>query len=273
MLEQPGTYVEVAPGVELYVEERGSGMPVVFIPGWTFTTELFEKQMAHFSKKYRAITYDPRSQGRSSKTVEGNDYSTHGKDLAALLKALDAQGAVLVGWSFGCLDAWSYVRHEGVGGLKGVVAVDLSPKPLSTGEGDWVEGPLDEIAGAYNTFLLSIKGQREFVDYYARNVMIQGELSDAQWFWIIEQSLTTPYYVAALKFASGMFSDYREEAKLVDASLPSLSICAEHWAETAVPFMNALCPKTKTAVLGGHMMFWEHAEKFNAIVDEFLQGL
>jgi pimeloyl-ACP methyl ester carboxylesterase len=103
--------------------------------------------------------------------------------------------------------------------------------------------------------------------------MIQGELSDAQWFWIIEQSLKTPYYVAAAKFAAGMFSDYREEAKQIAATVPALHICAEHWADTAVPFVTALMPQTKTAVLGGHMMFWEHAGKFNAIVDEFLAGI
>ena len=34
-------YVEVSPGVDLYVEETGAGRPLVFIPGWTGTTESF----------------------------------------------------------------------------------------------------------------------------------------------------------------------------------------------------------------------------------------
>ncbi len=269
----PGSYVEIEPGVELYYEERGSGQPLVFVPGWTFTTEVFERQLQHFSQTHRVIVIDPRSHGRSSLTQHGNDYGTHGADLARFITALELQNLVLVGWSFGCLDVWSYIRHEGLAALKGVVCIDLSPKPLSVHDGDWVEGPLDEIADAYNSFLTSPKGQRDFVEYYATNVMIQRPLKPEELFWIIEQSLKTPYYVAANLFASGMFCNYLPEAKLVDEHLPALSIAAEHWAETAVKFMNTHCPKTKTAVLGGHMMFWEHPEKFNALLGDFLAGL
>jgi pimeloyl-ACP methyl ester carboxylesterase len=32
-------------------------------------------QLAHFSKRYRVLAYDPRSQGRSSKTLENNSYA------------------------------------------------------------------------------------------------------------------------------------------------------------------------------------------------------
>jgi pimeloyl-ACP methyl ester carboxylesterase len=53
----------------------------------------------------------------------------------------------------------------------------------------------------------------------------------------------------------------------------SLNIVAEHWAETAVPFLKKNFPNTKTAVLGGHMMFWEHPEKFNAILSDFIKSI
>ncbi|GAB4451502.1 MAG: hypothetical protein Kow0031_34040 [Anaerolineae bacterium] len=268
----PGSYVEVDPGIELYYEERGSGQPIIFIPGWTFTTEVFQHQLEHFGQSHRAITFDPRSHGRSTTTPHVNDYTTHGDDLAKLIAALELKDVVLVGWSFGCLNSWAYVRQAGLDNVKAVVSVDLSPKPLSTEPGDWVEGPLDEIAGAYNAFLRSPKGQRDFVEYYATQVMIQEQVEPAQLFWVIEQSLKTPYYVAAQLFASGMFSNYLEEAQLVDANVPALTICAEHWAETAVAFTNKHCPNTQTAVLGGHMMFWEHPAKFNQILDDFLAG-
>jgi non-heme chloroperoxidase len=51
MVNDPrGAYLEVAPGVELYYEEHGAGSPLVFAPGWTFTTEVFEHQVAHFAR-------------------------------------------------------------------------------------------------------------------------------------------------------------------------------------------------------------------------------
>jgi non-heme chloroperoxidase len=270
---QPGKYQEVEPGVEIYYEERGEGKPILFIPGWTFSGEFFAHQLEHFSKEYRAIAIDPRSQGRSSKVVYGNDYATHGRDLARLIQALDLKEVVLVGWSFGCLQSWAYVRQEGLQNLRGVVSIDLSPKPLCVNQEDWVEGPLDEIAEAYNTYLTSSQGQRDFVSYYATEVMVQRQLSEKELFWIVDQSLKTPHYLAALLFASGMFSNYLAEARLIDENIPSMSIIAEHWSETAVPFMNRQCPKTSTAVLGGHMMFWEQPEKFNQILEDFLKSL
>jgi len=153
------------------------------------------------------------------------------------------------------------------------VSIDLSPKTLSTSEDDWTEGPLDEIGEMFNAYLFSGEGHRGFVEAYATEVMVQRDLAPAELDWIIEQSTRTPTPYAALYFASGMFSDYRAEAQLVSQSMPSLHVIAEHWAELAEPFIKGLCPETKTAVLGGHMMFWEHAEKFNAILEEFLASL
>lgn len=271
--QQSGQYLAVEPGVELYYEERGTGAPIIFIPGWTFTTEMFEQQLAYFSQSRRAIALDPRSHGRSTVTLHGNNYVTHGTDLAKFIDALDLNEVVLVGWSFGCLNLWEYVKQAGLDKVKAVVCVDLSPKPLSVNSGDWVEGPLEEIAGAYNAYVQSPQGQRDFVTYYATQVMVQRELTEAELFWIVEQSLKTPYYVASNLFASGMFSDYMAEAQLIDAQRPALYIMAEHWAETAVAFTNKHLPHTKTEVLGGHMMFWEHAAQFNQRLAAFLATL
>lgn len=267
------SHLEVEPGIEICYVEKGEGSPILFVPGWTFTTEVFVHQMEHFSKTQRAIAIDPRSHGRSTMTLQGNNYATHGTDLAKLIKALELKDVVLVGWSFGCLDLWEYVRQEGVESVKAVVCVDLSPKPLSVNGDDWVEGPLDEIGGAYNAYVQSPKGQRDFITYYATEVMVQRDLNEEEIFWIIEQSLKTPYYIASNLFASGMFSNYMAEAKQIDESLPALTVIAEHWAETAVAFTQKHFPNTKTAVLSGHMMFWEHPQKFNEILDDFIKSV
>lgn len=266
----PGTYLEVAPGVELYYEEHGAGPPIVFVPGWTFTTEVFEHQVAHFARSRRVIVVDPRSQGRSSKALHGNDYSTHGADLARLFEALELRDAVLVGWSTGTLDVLGYVQHAGTGALRAVVGIDMSPKPLSASAEDWVEGPLDEIAGAWRSFLRSPQGQRDFISYYATEVMVQRELSPAELDWIVRMSLTTPHYLASALFADAMFCDFSAELKALSEAVPTLYVIAEHWSQTAVAFLGRNFPQVKTEVLGGHMMFWEHAERFNAVVGEHL---
>ncbi len=60
---------------------------MVFIPGLTFSGEIFKNQLEYFSSEYRVIAIDPRGQGYSAKTVDGNDYLTHGRDVAGLIDA------------------------------------------------------------------------------------------------------------------------------------------------------------------------------------------
>lgn len=84
-------YVTVAPGVESHVLEKGEGKPLVFIPGLTFSGEIFKNQLEYFSSKYRVIAIDPRGQGYSAKTVDGNDYLTHGRDVAGLIDAFGSR--------------------------------------------------------------------------------------------------------------------------------------------------------------------------------------
>jgi non-heme chloroperoxidase len=268
-----GTYIEVEPGIELYVQDIGTGDPIVFIPGFTFTADVFTEQVQHFSKNCRTIVIDPRSHGRSTMTVHGNDYVTHGTDLQKVLEALKIKNPTLVGWSFGCLTVWEYIRQFGTDGIKSLVLIDMPPKSLSLQQDeDWVEGPLDDMAAAYTNYLRNPKGQREFISAYAAGVMVQRELKEEELDWIVAQSLRTPYYIAANLFSSGLFSDYRDEAALSSESVPTLFVVAEHWAETATRYLSKLTPKASVEVLGGHLMFWEHSEKFNEIMGEFLKG-
>jgi non-heme chloroperoxidase len=266
-----GKYIEVEPGIELFVQDMGTGDPLVFIPGFTFTTDVFAEQVQHFSKSHRTIVIDPRSHGRSTMTVHGNDYVTHGTDLQKVLEALKVEKPTLVGWSFGCLTAWEYIRQFGTDQIKSLILIDMPPKSLSLQqERDWVEGPLDDMAAAYTNYLRNPKGQREFISAYASGVMVQRKLKEEELTWIVDQSLKTPYYIAANLFSSGLFSDYREEAALGSESVPTLFIVAEHWADTATAYLSKLTPKAAVKVLGGHFMFWEHSEKFNEIIEKFM---
>ena len=269
MLE--GKYVEVDPGVEIFVREAGSGDPIIFIPGFTFTTEVFNYQVDHFSKTNRVVVIDPRSHGRSTITLHGNDYVTHGTDLAKVVDALQLKNVTLAGWSFGCLTVWEYLKQNGYDNVKSLIFIDMSPKALSTNdEEDWVEGPLGDIGAIYNTYLRNPAGQREFIKAYTTSVMVQRDVTEDELNWLVEQSLKTPYYIATNLFASGMFSDYREEAKIASETVPTLTVVAEHWAATAVKFTQKISPKSSIEVLGGHLMFCEHSKKFNKLVEQFL---
>ena len=84
--------------------------------------------------------------------------------------------------------------------------------------------------------------------------------------WVVEQSLATPPLIAANLIADVCFANYLGEAKQADAAIPSLFFVADHWAETAKPFLAKHCPNSRVEAFGGHMMFWENPERFNGIL-------
>jgi len=266
-------FVTVAPGVELFYQEKGKGLPLLFIPGWTFSSEIFIRQFEGLARDHRVIALDPRSQGKSTKTAEGNTYGIHGQDIGVFLEKLGIPEAVFVGWSTGCLETFATVRAHGLDRIKGFVGIDMSPKALSSESSDWVEGTIEEAADVATNVLGTSEGQKGFVEWYANEVMVQRALEQQELDWISGISLQTPPWVAQSLWGSAMLANYLKEAQDLAAGKPSLYVLAEHWAPTAQAFLKKQLPGTPTKVLGGHMMFWEHADAFNATVREFAKGL
>lgn len=269
--ERIGSYFEVTPGVDLYFEDEGEGTPLVFIPGWTFTTRVFDHQFAAFSGSHRVISFDPRSHGRSTVTTDGNNYATQGADLAALLEHLRVKDPVLVGWSCGSYAAWQLVRNRGTGGIRGLVGIDMPPLGMSEDQKDWVEGHLGDLRGFFQA-VQTASGLRAAITWYAENVMIEGAMTPETNAWVVEQSLATPPLMAANLLADACFADYLEEARKVDAAIPQMFVVAEHWADTARPYLARHCPNSRFEAFGGHLMFWEYPDRFNALLTEFLSG-
>ncbi|MEQ1353651.1 MAG: alpha/beta hydrolase, partial [Candidatus Acidiferrum sp.] len=60
--------------VTLHYFDAGSPQSpaIVLIPGWTMPADIFEPQINDLSKNFHVIALDPRSQGDSQKTPEGN---------------------------------------------------------------------------------------------------------------------------------------------------------------------------------------------------------
>ena len=105
--------ITVDEDVEIAYTERGSGPPVVFVPGWTMSGGVFEHQLTALSSRFRAITFDPRSHGRSTMTEAGNSYLQQGRDLVAFLDALRLTQVHVVAWSYGSLPAMPRSSRRG----------------------------------------------------------------------------------------------------------------------------------------------------------------
>lgn len=91
---------------DLYYEEAGSGPPVLLIHGLGSSTRDWEYQVPALAQEYRVITFDVRGHGRSGKPPGPYGVPLFARDAVALLRALNAAPAHVVGLSMGGMIAF-----------------------------------------------------------------------------------------------------------------------------------------------------------------------
>ncbi|HYF17827.1 MAG TPA: alpha/beta hydrolase [Ramlibacter sp.] len=90
-------------GCDLYYEETGAGVPIVFVHEFAGDCRSWEPQVRHFSRRYRCITFNARGYPPSSVPPEVASYSQE-RAVADVIAVLDACGiakAHIVGLSMG----------------------------------------------------------------------------------------------------------------------------------------------------------------------------
>ena len=96
-------FIRTRSGARLFVRDWGTGAPVLLLPGWAMTSDLWATVMLRLTGAgLRAISYDRRGHGRSSDPGP-MDYDALADDLADIMQALD-------------LRACTVVAHSGAGG-------------------------------------------------------------------------------------------------------------------------------------------------------------
>ena len=101
--------VKSADGVELHVEVFGDGDPVLLLHGWPDDADLWRNQVpALTSNGFRVITPDLRGFGRSGRPAGKDSYHLASSlaDVAAVLDAVQAPQAHVVGHDWGAAVAW-----------------------------------------------------------------------------------------------------------------------------------------------------------------------
>lgn len=68
-------YATTDDGVRLYIEETGSGRPVIFVHEFAGDVRSFEPQLRHFGKRYRAIAFNARGFPPSDVPEQVSSYS------------------------------------------------------------------------------------------------------------------------------------------------------------------------------------------------------
>lgn len=108
----------------LFVRDWGQGRPILFLAGWTLTSDTWGYVMRPLaSQGFRTVAYDRRGHGASPDPGGGYDFDTLADDLAAVLERLDFGEVTLVAHSMGAGEALRYLSRHGAGPISRLVLV------------------------------------------------------------------------------------------------------------------------------------------------------
>lgn len=136
-------------GVRLYVEERGRGEPIVCIHGTSSSAMVWRRDATDaLAELGRVIVYDRRGCTRSERP---EPYETsvvqHAEDAAALLRALDAAPAVVIGRSYGGEIAIELALREPEL-VRALTLLEAASLPLDAEAMAWGEALRDKVEAA-----------------------------------------------------------------------------------------------------------------------------
>ena len=250
--------------------ETNGHSPMIFIPGWSFTSQIWRTQLEHFAKNRRVIAIDPRSQGDSTKTDGDNTPEARARDLREIIQKLELKNAVLIGWSQGVQDVAAYVEQFGTHSIAGIVLVD---SPFSSGPAEFKLHPefteqLFELMAIYSAHAK---------EYYAGMIksIIKHEISPEQLHQLTTNSEKMSTTSGLAMLVTDLFTVDRRPAlkkmakpTLIIASAESKELESQREMQRSIP--NAQLEVVSEA---GHAVFVDQPEKFNHLLDMFLEKL
>jgi len=254
---------QTSDNIKIHYVEAGSGRAIVFIPGWTMPYWIWQKQIDEFSKKYRVIAVDPRSQGESDKPPYGHLPETRARDYKELVDHLALKQPVLVGWSMACGELLKYVEQFGTDNLSGLVLVDgyiaekASPE-MFNGISQWMNLLQQDRQKQADGFVRSMYKKPQPEDYIKR---------------VIDASTQTPPDTAAVLIYN-MIAAKNISAGLAKVNRPVLFAYQPETQQTADFLKSQLGDKVQLARFDGvgHALFVDDPSKFNQVLEEFLEG-
>jgi non-heme chloroperoxidase len=257
-------FFKTSDGIRIHYVESGAGRPIVFIPGWTMPAWIWQKQIDEFSKRYHVIAVDPRSQGESDKPTFGHLPETRARDYKELVDHLGLRQPVLVGWSMACGELVKYAEQFGTDNVAGLVLVDgflaekLSPEVFS-GLSGWMNQLQQDRQKQADGFVRSMYKKPQTEDYLKRVIQTSTQVP-------ADTAVVLIYDMIAVKDFSAGFGKINR---------PVLFAYQPDSQETADFLKSKLGDKLQLARFDGdgHALFVDDPEKFNLVLEQFVQGL
>ena len=264
-------------GTEIFYKDWGQGPPITFSHGWPLNADAWDGQMLFLAQNgYRVIAHDRRGHGRSSQASSGNDMNGYADDLAAVIEALDLDGATLVGHSTGGGEVARYIGRYGTARVARAVLIAAVP-PIMVRTPANPEGLPIEVFDSLRANL--VKDRSQFyqdlaIQFYGANragSQVSQGLLDQFWLWSMQAGLKNAY--ESIKAFSQ--TDFTEDLKKFD--IPTLVLHGED--DQIVPVHDS-ARKSARMIRGAKDVYYPgaphgitatHQDQVNAALLDFLR--
>jgi esterase len=241
------------PDIRLYYEEYGTGDPILCIHGTSSSAMVWDDDMEALSRLGRVIIYDRRGCTRSDRPepYEATNAAEHADDAAALMEALSATPAIIIGRSYGgfiAIDlALRYPDH-----VRALILLEGAPPTLSPA-GHAMEGEV----------VRRMQAVAEHDPDRVSETFLRMMIGDETWEHLPDERKAMhadngPAILAELRGGLPNF----DPASLATIDTPALLVAAESSPEPfrqATDVMAAAMPHAETArISGGHLISPTH---------------
>ena len=264
-------YIKVATNVRLHITDAGEGRPIVLIPGWPLSDEMYEYQYNDLiNKNFRVIGITLRGFGKSDKPYGSYDYNVHASDIKTVLKKLDIKDAILGGFSMGGAIAIRYMAaYKGARVSKLVLAGAAAP--VWTQRDDFPFNlpisAVDELIGLNNQdrpMLLA-----NFAKIFSAT---QTSLNKGIGGWLNGIGLSASSYATAQCLVALRDTDLRKDLSKI--KVPTLIMHGEKDKICSFDLAGQMKAGIANSQLvafenSGHSLFLEETQKFNAELIKF----
>lgn len=266
-------YFNTADSAHLYYEVRGTGRPLVLIHGWQCSHLFWQRNVDELARDFTVVTLDLRGHGNSSKGLHGITIKQFACDVYDLINYLDLKDAVVMGWSMGGPIVLSYFDQFGQEQIKGLGLIDMTPFPFSPEPWN-TQGLHGYNMDGFNVIAQRLAYDREaYFETFANNIFKDGK-RPAGTDWVIEEFRKLPPWISAAIYSDYLSSDFTGVLPTID--VPVIVMNADGPVFTAGikqgQHIAAQLPygQFEAFTESGHMLFYEEAAKFNALVRDFV---
>ena len=120
-------FFKTSDGVNIHYINKGNGVPLIMIPGFSDSANAFTLNAPQLSEHYAVYILEMRGHGYSENPGHGARLARLSADLHEFINYLDVEKVNFLGFSMGCSVFWSYIDLFGEKKINKCIFIDQAP--------------------------------------------------------------------------------------------------------------------------------------------------